>query len=240
MGRVQGKVALSLMNNFAWGLRIIGTGTIKTYMGMERIEPGMEEWIPIGADDDGTQAFLDVKNITRDLDTTTVFKAWVKHVMPSGSPSYKEIMGFLKKAKKNLASPDHVKQVVEIDCAKDVSRNLHLVVCDKQSRILDVISFRFPEWTGIKERGILDKVKESIRETFPDATQPLSEPLKFSRPRIAVNTVHQESPEASLSGEGSNGDSSDPVLPASRRQQMPGQPAIQNGTLKLQQADLVR
>jgi hypothetical protein len=226
------------MNNFAWGLRIIGTGTIKTYMGMERIEPGMEEWMPIGADDDGTQAFLDVKNITQDLDTTTVFKAWVKHVMPSGSPSYREILGLLKKAKKNLASPDHVKQVVEIDCAKDVSRNLHLVVCDKQSRILDVISFRFPEWTGIKERSILDKVKKSIRETFPE-TQPLSEPLKFSRPRIAVSPVYPESPEAVSRGR-SNGDSSGPLLPASPGQQMSGQPAIQNATLKLQQADLVR
>jgi hypothetical protein len=227
------------MNNFAWGLRIIETGTIKTYTLMERIEPGMEEWIPIGADDDGTQAFLDVKNITRDLDATTVFKAWVKHVPPSGSRTYSEILSLLKKAKRNLASPDHVKQVVEVDCAKDVSRNLHLVVCDKQSRILDVISFRFPEWTDIKEKSILDRVKKSIRETFPDAAQPLSEPLKFSRPRIAVNPVHPESPEA-LSRRGSNGDSSGPVLPAAPGQHMPGPPPIQNVTLKLQQADLVR
>ena len=207
---------------------------------MERIEPGTEEWIPIGADDDGTQAFLDAKNIMRDLDATTVFKAWVKHIPPSGSRSYMEILSLLKKAKKkNLASPEHVKQVVEIDCAKDVSRNLHLVVCDKQSRILDVVSFRFPEWTDIKERSILDKVKKSICETFPDATQPPGEPLKFSRPRIAVNPVAPPPPKA-LSWEALNGNTADPVLPAASGQQMPGQPAIQNVTLKLQQADLVR
>ena len=205
---------------------------------MERIEPGKEDWVPLGTDDDGTQAFLDIKGITRDLDTTTVFRAWVKHVLPSGSRTYSEILSLLRKAKKNKASPDHVKQVVEIDCAKDTSRNLHLVVCDKRSRILDVISFRFPEWTDIKEKSILERVQKSIKETFPDATQIPNEPLQFRRPRVAVQPMHVESAEA-LSRKGSNGDSSGPVLRAASGPEMDGPSTIENAKLKLQRADVV-
>jgi len=193
---------------------------------MERIEPSKEEWVPLGTDDDGTQAFLDVKSVTRDLDATSIYRAWVKHVLPSGSRTYSEILSLLRKAKKNKASPDHVKQVIEIDCMKDVSRNLHLVVCDKQSRILDVISFRFPEWSEIKERSILEKVQKSIKETFPDAIQIPNEPLQFRRPRVAVKPVDMESAEV-------------PVLSAAPGQEMPGPSTIQSAKLKLQQADVV-
>ena len=151
---------------------------------MERRRPDKEEWIPIGIDDDGTQAFLDVNSIIRDLETITLFTGWVKHVPSRASRTYGEIVRALKTAKKNLAPPDHVKQLIEIDFAKRLFRTLNLVVCDDRSRVLDVISFRFPDWTDIEMDSIIDKVRGKLQNRFPDAAGRYNEPLKFSPPKV--------------------------------------------------------
>jgi hypothetical protein len=206
---------------------------------MERIEPTKEEWVPIGTDDDGTHAFLDAKNVTQELDSTTVFKAWLKHVPPSGSRTYSMMLSLLKRPKKNHAAPDHIRQVVEIDCAKERSRTLHLVVCDKQDRLIDVINFRYPEWVDIAEKSILDKAKSSIKEAFPESTRIEHVPLKFRRPRTAGGMPHVRTAGSSSKG-GSNGADAEHVEPAARTQPTHGKPLLPHAGLKLQSSDPAR
>jgi hypothetical protein len=206
---------------------------------MKQIDPANEDWVPIGTDDDGTHAFLDVNNVTQELDATTVFKAWLKHVPPSGSRTFSMMLSLLKRPEKNHAAPDHIRQVVEIDCAKERSRTLHLVVCDRQNRLIDVINFRFPEWSDIAEKSILDKAKSSIKEAFPAAARIEHVPLKFRRPRVAAHTSHGRSAGTS-SKEGSNGTAAEPSEPAARVQHISGKPPLHHGRLKLQPPDLAR
>jgi hypothetical protein len=154
---------------------------------MERvnhIETGKEEWLAVGIDDDGTEAYLDAASIVRDLETDTLFKACLKHIPPQGSRTYTEILQVVKTAKKDAGRPGHVKQVVEIDFAKDMSRNLHLIVCDSQGGILDVINFRYPDWAHIERGSIIDKARDALFTRFPDATGGHKEPLKFVPPRV--------------------------------------------------------
>lgn len=204
---------------------------------MERIEPTKEEWVPIGTDDDGTHAFLDVKNVTQDLDAATVFKAWLKHVPPSGSRTYSMMLSLLKRPKKNHAAPDHIRQVVEIDCGKEMSRTLHLVVCDRQNRVIDVINFWYPEWVDIAEKSILDRAKKNIKETFPDAARIEHVPLKFRRPRSAAATADTRAPRASVKA-GSNGADAGQAEPAARNQAACGKSPLQRVGLKLQSSDV--
>ncbi len=153
---------------------------------MVHAETCQEEWVAIGSDEDGTEAFLDESAIVRDFEAA-LFTAWVKHVPVQGSRTYEELQHALSGARKFGTSPHHVKQLVEIDLAKRLSRTLSLVVCDKLDTILDTISFRFPEWTEIQEDSIMDFVRGSIAERFPDdsdATERV-EPLKFSAPKAA-------------------------------------------------------
>jgi len=152
---------------------------------MVRIEPGKEEWIDLGIDDDGTEAFLDASSIVRGIETA-LCTAWMKHVPPQTSRTYKELAQALKTAKKHVAPPDHVRQFVEIDFVKGLSRTLNLVVCDKQGTNLDVISFRFPDWTKIDENSIIDKARATILDRFPDPAASRSELLKFTPPEVHV------------------------------------------------------
>ena len=203
---------------------------------MERTESAKEEWVPIGTDDDGTHAFLDVKNVTQELDSTTVFKAWLKHVPPSGSRTYSMMLSLLRRPKKNHAAPDHIRHVVEIDCARERSRTLHLVVCDKQDRVIDVINFRYPEWLDIVEKSILDKAKSSIKEAFPESTRIENVPLKFRRRRIAGGMPHAGPVGASSEG-GSNGADAKHAEPVDRTEPAHGKPLLQHAGLKLQSSD---
>jgi hypothetical protein len=159
---------------------------------MERLERGMEEWVAVGIDDDGTEAFLDAGSILRDLETTALFQVWVKHVPPEGSRTYAEISRVVEAAKKDAGKPGHVKQVIEINLAKEVSRNLSLIVCDNQGATLDVINFRFPDWAIIERESIIDKVREILLNRFPDATGGYKGPLKFSAPGVHLKPERVE------------------------------------------------
>ncbi|MGD0233589.1 MAG: hypothetical protein ABSC55_03520 [Syntrophorhabdales bacterium] len=183
---------------------------------MVRIEPGKEEWIDLGIDDDGTEAFLDASSIVRDLETT-LCTAWMKHIPPQTSRTYKELAQALKIAKKDVAPPDHVRQFVEIDCVKGLSRTLNLVVCDKQDTNLDVISFRFPDWTEIDENSIIDKARATILDRFPDRAEGSNEPLKFTPPRVHVKPERIE---------------------VSKRWRIADQPSDLRGKLKLEEVDV--
>ena len=204
---------------------------------MKQIDPANEDWVPIGTDDDGTHAFLDVNNVTQELDATTVFKAWLKHVPPSGSRTFSMMRSLLTRPKKNHAAPDHIRQVVEIDCVKEISRTLHLVVCDRQNRVIDVINFRYPEWVDIAEKSILDRAKSSIKEAFPEATRIEHVPLKFRRPRMAAGSTHARHAGASSKG-GSNGADSEQTEHAAHAQHAHGNPPLRHVGLKLQPSDL--
>lgn len=172
---------------------------------MERLDTGKEEWIAVGVDDDGTEAFLDTASIVRDLETTTLFKVWLKHVPPQGSKTYAELLRTVKTAKKKSSKPGYVKQVVEIHFARDVSRNLDLTVCDNQGGVIDVINFRFPDWARIERGSIIDKVRDTLFSRFPDATGGHKEPLKFTPPKVHPKPdrvedsgryrIHAEQPE---------------------------------------------
>jgi hypothetical protein len=160
--------------------------------GMEHLDPGKEEWIGVGVDDDGTEAFLDAASIVRDLDPVTLFKVWLKHVPPQGSKTYAELQQMAKAAKKSSGKPGYVRQVVEIDFAKDMSRNLHIVVCDNQGATIDVIDFRFPDWARIERGSIMDNVRDTLFTKFPDAMGDHKEPLKFSAPKVHPKPEHIE------------------------------------------------
>jgi hypothetical protein len=155
----------------------------KGVRGMERSGPDMQEWVAVGVDDDGTQAYLDAGSIVRDIEPATLFKVCVMHVPPEGSRTYAELIEIVKAAKKNSSKPGHVKQVIEIDFAKDAFRDQHLIVCDKQGAVLNVINFRYPDWTNIERGSIIDKVRDDLFRRFPDATGGHAEPLKFSPSR---------------------------------------------------------
>ena len=178
---------------------------------------GREEWVTVGIDDDGTEAYLDSASIVRDLEATTLFKVCLKHVPPQGSKAYAEIVQVIKAAKKDSGKPGHVKQVVEIDFAKDMSRNLHLIVCDNQGGILDVINFRYPDWANIERGSIIDKVREALFSRFPDATGGHREPLKFSPPKVHLKPDHVE---------------------ISNRYRIAAQPSVPSGKMRLEEIDL--
>jgi hypothetical protein len=180
-------------------------------------ETGKEEWVTVGIDDDGTEAYLDAASIVRDLETTTLFKVCLKHVPPQGSRAYAEIVQVVKAAKKDSGKPGHVKQVVEIDLAKDVSRNLHLIVCDNQGGILDVIDFRYPDWANIERGSIIDKVREALFSRFPDATGGHKEPLKF-----ITTKVHPKIERVEISN----------------RYRIAAQPSAPGGKLQVEEVDL--
>ena len=187
---------------------------------MERanhIETGKEEWVAVGIDDDGTEAYLDAASIARDLETTTLFKVWLKHVPPQGSKAYAEIVQVIKAAKKDSGKPGHVKQVVEIDFANDMSRNLHLIVCDNQGGILDVIDFRYPDWATIERGSIIDEVRDALFSRFPDATVGHKEPLKFTAPKVHPKVERVE---------------------ISNRYRIAAQPSAPSGKLRLEEVDL--
>jgi hypothetical protein len=184
---------------------------------VNRSETGREEWVTVGIDDDGTEAYLDSASIVRDLEATTLFKVCLKHVPPQGSKAYAEIVQVIKAAKKDSGKPGHVKQVVEIDFARDMSRNLHLIVCDNQGGILDVINFRYPDWANIERGSIIDKVREALFSRFPDATGGHREPLKFSPPRVHLKPDHVE---------------------ISNRYRIAAQPSVPSGKMRLEEIDL--
>ena len=184
---------------------------------MVRMEPDKEEWLDIGIDDDGTETYLNAADIVRDLDTITLFKVWLKHVPPQGSKTYAELLQTAKAAKNHSRKPSHVKQVVEIDFAKDMSRNLHLIVCDNQGGTIDVINFRFPDWARIERGSIIDKVRDTLFNRFPDATGGHKEPLKFSPPKVRVKPERVE---------------------VSNRYRIADQPSAPSGKLKLEEVDL--
>ena len=159
---------------------------------MERSEPDTHEWVAVGVDDDGTEAYLDAGSIVRDIEPVTLFKVCVMHVPPEGSRTYAELLEIVKAAKKNSGKPGHVKQVIEIDFAKDAFRNQHLIVCDQEGGILDVINFRYPDWANIERGSIIDKVREALFSRFPDATGGHKEPLKFSPPGVHLKPERVE------------------------------------------------
>ncbi len=159
---------------------------------MEHQETGKEDWIDVGFDDDGTKAYLDASSIVRDLEPATRFKVRVMHVPPRGSKAYAELLRVANEAKKKAGKPDHVKQVVEIDFAKDASRNLHLIVCDDRGGILNVINFHYPDWVTIERGSIIDKVRDILFSKFPDATGGHAEPLKFTPPKVHVKPERVE------------------------------------------------
>ncbi|MEO0249709.1 MAG: hypothetical protein ABIN58_09295, partial [candidate division WOR-3 bacterium] len=144
---------------------------------MERIEARKEEWVFVATDDDGTQTYMDVAGVTKELDEAAFFKIWLKHVPPPGGQTFGEIQRPLTKNKRGLGAPHHVRQVVEIDCFKGVSRSLSLVVCDKRGQVLHVIHYRFPEWSDIKEGSLLSIVKKNIEEQFCGPPPVDSKPL---------------------------------------------------------------
>ena len=152
---------------------------------MVRIEPNREEWVEIGADDDGTIVYVDA-NVVPDFETS-VFTVWVKLVPLQESKTFAEIKRALESAHKR-GTPDYAKQLVEIDLPKGLSRMINLVVCDKNGAILDAISFRFPDWAPIEPDSITDRVRESIATKFPDVlTAALPErSLKFVSPKVRV------------------------------------------------------
>ncbi len=155
------------------------------------MEQSREDWVEIGIDDDGTGAFLDAGSIIRDLETT-LFSVWMKHVPPPGSRTYGELERVLKPAKKNLAPPDHVKQLVEIDLARGLSRTTSLVVCDKADSVLEAISFRFPDWTNIDGDSIINNIKGIILNRFPDAVSAPDVSFEFLSPKEHPKPDHVE------------------------------------------------
>ncbi len=160
----------------------------------------MENWVTIGIDDDGTEAYLDEANILRDLERTSLFRVCLKHVPREASRTYAELLQAVKTAKRKTGKVSHVKQVVEIDFAKDASRNLHLVVCDRGGGIIDVINFRYPDWLSIERGSIVDKVRDALFNRFPDATGGSAEPLKFNQPRLYPKPEREETSNAYCAG----------------------------------------
>ncbi len=152
---------------------------------MARAETYREDWVAIGCDEDGTEAFLDEGAVVRDLETS-LFTAWIKHVPLPGSRTYEELQHAFSGARKQGIAPHHVKQLVEIDLEKGLSRTLNLVVCDKQGSVLDTISFRFPDWSEIQEESIIGMAGRSVAARFLDERKPeyREEALKFSAPSV--------------------------------------------------------
>ncbi len=145
------------------------------------------EWRAIGVDEDGTESYIDDGAVVRDADTS-FFTVWMRHVPPEGSPTYAELCAALGPACASRGeAPHHVRQLVEIDLAKDLSRTLRLVVCDEAGRVLDTIGFRRAEWTEIGT-GIMATVRESVAKKFPEAAIAIgrSDSLRFSAPKVHV------------------------------------------------------
>ena len=196
---------------------MIRENPIKESRGMEHQETGKEDWVDVGFDDDGTKVYLDAGSIVRDLEPDTRFKVSVVHVPPQGSVAYGELLRVANASKKNVGKPARVKQLVEIDFAKDASRSLHLVVCDERGGTINVIDFHFPDWVAIERGSITDKVRNIIFSKFPDATGDHVEPLKFSAPKVHVKPERIE---------------------ISKRYRINDQPAEPSGRLKLEEVDL--
>jgi hypothetical protein len=198
-------------------LKMMRENPIKEWRGMEHLGTGKEDWIAVGFDDDGTKVYLDAGSIVRDLEPGTRFKVYVMHVPPQGSEAYRELLRLAKAAKKNAGKPAHVKQVLEIDFAKDASRNLHVMVCDDHGGILNAIDFHYPDWVTIERGSIIDKVRDVLFSKFPDATGDHVEPLKFTAPKVHVKPERIE---------------------ISKRHHIDDKPADSSGKLKLEEVDL--
>ena len=158
---------------------------------MERIEAKKEEWVFPATDDDGTQAYMDMAGVSVELDEAAIFRVWLKHVPPPGSKTFGEIQRLLTKNRRGLGAPHHVKQVLEIDCFKGMSRNISLVVCDKKDQILHVVHYRFPEWVETGDGTLLGMVKKNLQEKLSENRPQESKPLSFvsSRPSSVDTTV---------------------------------------------------
>lgn len=172
---------------------------------MDRIEARKEEWVFLATDDDGTQAYMDMAGLSAELDEAALFKVWLKHVPPPGSRTFGEIQCLLTKSKKGLGAPHHVKQVLEIDCFKGMSRNVSLIVCDKKGQILNVVHYRFPEWAEIKDGSLLCSVKRNLEAQLSEAGPQESEPLSFRFSGAAAETAGAKMATPTGSN-GSNGD----------------------------------
>jgi hypothetical protein len=196
---------------------MIRENPIKESTGMEHPDAGKEDWLAVGVDDDGTKAYLDTGSIVRDLEPATRFKVCVMHVPPQGSQAYAELLRVAREVKKNAGKPGHVKQVIEIDFAKDASRNMHLVVCDDEGRTLNVINFHYPDWVTIERGSIIDKVRDALFSRFPDATGGHVEPLRYSPPKVHMKPDRVE---------------------ISQRYRVANQRADVDGKLKLQEGDV--
>ena len=158
---------------------------------MVRIEPHREDWQEIGADDDGTIVYFDPK-VVRDFETS-FFTVWVKLIPLEGSQTFVEIKRALESQQKR-GTPDYVKQLIEIDLPRGLSRMINLVVCDKHGAILDAISFRFPDWSPIEADSITDRVKENIATKFPEVPTAKGPELslKFTPPKVRVKLERVE------------------------------------------------
>ncbi len=130
-------------------------------------EAYQEDWVRIGLDEDGTEAFLDQGGIVRDLETA-LYSVWLKHVPPQGSPTYHELESAVEGATKPGTMPHCLKQLIELDLVRGCSRTMTMIVCDRENGVLDAISFRFPDWTTIKEGSIIDMVRQTIVANFKE------------------------------------------------------------------------
>lgn len=156
------------MRSFLKRLMVRAHGTITSANRMERIEAGREDWILSGKDDDGTPVFIDTNSITRDLDDPAVVKLWIKLVPVRTSRAHERVRTTLRKRGKPFNKFDYLKQAVEIDYTGHRSRTLHLVMCERTGRTLDVMNFHYPEWVDIKQGGVFDTVQAAVKDVAPE------------------------------------------------------------------------
>jgi hypothetical protein len=180
------------------------SGDDKKDKGMERIEAKKEDWVFLATDDDGTQAYMDMAGLSAELDEAALYKVWLKHVPPPGSKTFGEIQRLLTKSKRGAGAPHHVKQALEIDCFKGMSRNLSLVVCDKKGQVLHVVHHRFPEWVEITGGSLLCGVRKNIDAQVKEARPQEVKPLSFTHSRASSGTAGKEAP-TSAGPDDSNG-----------------------------------
>jgi uncharacterized RDD family membrane protein YckC len=157
---------------------------------MERIEAGREDWILSGKDDDGTPVFIDTNSITRDLDDPYVVKLWIKLTPVRTSRAHERVRTTLRKRGKPSNKFDHLKQAVEIDYTGHRSRTLHLVMCERTGKTLDVMNFYYPEWVDIKQGGVFDTVQAAVKDVASDVVpEPPRAPVERGYVRLPSVTA---------------------------------------------------
>lgn len=157
---------------------------------MERIEAGREDWILSGKDDDGTPVFIDTNSITRDLDEPSVVKLWIKLTPAKTSRAHERVRTTLRKRGKPSNKFDYLKQAVEIDYTGHRSRTLHLVMCERTGKTLDVMNFYYPEWVDIKQGGVFDTVQAAVKDVASDvAPEPPRAPVERGYVRLPPVTA---------------------------------------------------